>query len=190
MASFDRAEMEEMVARWLEANRLAEENKDWSQIGSFYTDDANYGWAMGHDFEVVVQGRDEIERVVLGVEMVGFDQDEWMYPYPRIVLDEVQGEVCGFWRQIAGGKPRPDGSVYEVNGIGGSWMRYAGDFKWSWQRDFFDSGNMTALFAEMQANGDLPPGLTKRFEDQAKNPERADYYYPRGKGPIPQWPED
>jgi len=192
MPAFDRAEMDEMIVRWLEANRLAEENKDWSQIGSFYTADANYGWVSGPDNETLVVGRDEIQRVVLGVAMEGFDEDEWTYPYPRILVDSKIGEVVGFWRQVAGGVRRPDGTLYEVAGLGGSWMRYAGDFKWSWQRDFFDYANMQSLFAEMAANGDLPPGLSKMMSQRKNdpNPERPPWSFARGQSPIPQWPED
>ena len=33
--------------------------------------------------------------------------------------------------------------------MGGPWFRYAGNYKWSWQRDFFDFGNAMALFMEL-----------------------------------------
>ena len=45
-------------------------------------------------------------------------------------------------------------------GIGGSWFRYAGDWHWGWQRDFFDMGNATALFVEMIRDGTLSAGMT------------------------------
>ena len=91
-------------------------------------------------------GRDEIRDFALGMEMGGLDG--WTYPYQKVLIDEHQGEVIGLWKQVADAK-RPDGSAYEVAGLGGSWFRYAGNWQWSWQRDFFDFGNATALFVEM-----------------------------------------
>ena len=33
---------------------------------------------------------------------------------------------------------REDGSVIDVPGVGCSWFKYGGDYKWKWQRDVFD----------------------------------------------------
>ncbi|MBB6549508.1 hypothetical protein [Nonomuraea rubra] len=43
--------------------------------------------------------------------------------------------MVGFWKQLADAR-RPDGSPYEVPGIGGSRFRYGGGFRWSRQRDW------------------------------------------------------
>ncbi|WP_345147519.1 hypothetical protein [Nonomuraea rubra] len=59
----------------------------------------------------------------------------WSYPYQSILIDERQGQVVGFWKQLADAR-RPDGSPYEVPGIGGSRFRYGGGFRWSRQRDW------------------------------------------------------
>ena len=71
---------------------------------------------------------------------------------------------------------------YEIAGLGGSWFRYAGDFQWSWQRDFFDVGNATATFIEMINAGVLTAGMQKRLEkvDVGPAPARS---LPGGSGP-------
>ena len=45
--------------------------------------------------------------------------DGWTYPYQKVLIDEHQGEVIGLWKQVADAK-RPDGSPYEVAGLGGA----------------------------------------------------------------------
>lgn len=166
MAAFPRSELEEMVERWLEANRKAEKEGNWPKhLGPMYTDDAEYRWNMGENEEFVARSRKQIEEWALGVQMEGFEQ--WQYPYDRILIDEKQGEVVGFWRQVAPAK-RDDGSSYEVEGVGGSWFRYAGDYKWDWQRDFFDLGNVKALLFELAADGKLDPAVKKKIGQLAK----------------------
>ena len=123
MAPFRRAELEEMVQRWLDANRRCEQAGDWRPLAAMYTADATYGWNMGPGEEFMVAGRDQIRDIALALEMGGLDG--WSYPYQRVLIDDVQGEVVGFWKQVAGAA-RPDGSHYEVAGIGGSWFRYGG----------------------------------------------------------------
>ena len=166
MAQYPRAELEEMVERWLAANRNAEKEGNWPKyLGAMYTDNAEYRWNMGPNEEFVARGRKQIEEWALGAQMEGFE--EWRYPYHRILIDEKQGEVIGFWKQIAPAK-REDGSSYEVEGIGGSWFRYAGDFKWNWQRDFFDLGNVKALLFELAADGKLDLAVKQKISRLAK----------------------
>ena len=90
-----------------------------------------------------------------GLEMSGLEG--WTYPYQKVLIDDQQGEVLGLWKQIAD-STRADGSHYEIAGLGGSWFRYAGNFQWSWQRDFFDVGNAAATFMAMIRDGSLLPG--------------------------------
>ncbi len=166
MAGYPRAELEEMVQRWLEANRKAEQDGDWAKhLGAMYTDDAEYRWNIGPNEEFVARGRKQIEEWALGAQMEGFEK--WQYPYGKIIIDEKLGEVIGFWTQVAPAK-RSDGSNYEVAGIGGSWFRYAGDFKWGWQRDFFDLGNVKALLFELAADGQLDPEVRNKISKLAK----------------------
>ena len=125
----------------------------------------------------------QIREYALGYEMEGLGG--WVYPYQHVLIDEAQGEVLGLWRQIADAT-RPDGSHYEIAGLGGSWFHYAGDFKWSWQRDFFDVGNATATFIEMINAGVLTPGMTKRME-KATSGTRQPGHYPVGQAPVGLW---
>ncbi|CAI8860901.1 hypothetical protein [Methylocaldum szegediense] len=166
MPAYPREELEEMVERWLAANRRAERDGNWTEhLGRMYTEDAEYGWNMGPNHEFLAKGRKQIEDWALGAHMEGFEK--WRYPYDKILIDEKQGEVIGFWRQIAPVK-RNDGSDYQVAGIGGSWFRYGGDYKWCWQRDFFDLGNVKAMFMELAADGKLAPSVKQRLRKLAR----------------------
>jgi len=183
MAAFPRAELEEMVQRWLDANRRCEEQGDWRPLAEMYTPDATYGWNMGPGEEFMVAGRDQIRDIALALEMGGLDG--WSYPYQRVLIDDAQGEVVGFWKQVAGAT-RPGGGRYEVAGIGGSWFRYAGNWQWDWQRDFFDLGNVTSLFVEMIKADALSEGMKKRME-RAVSGAKLPGHYPLGGGPVPLW---
>src|SRR5436309_1580116 len=79
MPAFPRAELDEMVERWLEANRVAEEAGDWKPMADLYTPDATYGWNFGPNEEFMAVGREEIREIALGLEMAGLDG--WTYPY-------------------------------------------------------------------------------------------------------------
>jgi hypothetical protein len=183
MPAYDRSELEEMVERWLETNRQAQELGNWQQLGEMFTPDATYGWNIGPREEFMAVGRDEIRRVAVGMEMVGLEG--WTYPYQKVLIDERLGEVVGFWKQIADAK-RPDGSRYEVAGLGGSWFRYAGNWQWSWQRDFFDFGNVTALFIEMMQAGVLSDGMKNRM-DRSLSQKDLPGHYPVGGAPVDLW---
>ncbi len=156
MPAFAYEELEEMVQRWLETNRRAQEAGDWRPMAEMYTEDATYGWNIGPHEEFMAVGRDEIRDIALGLEMGGLDG--WTYPYQKVLIDPKQGEVIGLWKQVAD-STRPDGSPYVIAGLGGSWFRYAGNWQWSWQRDFFDVGNATSLFIEMIKADALSDGM-------------------------------
>ncbi len=161
MPAFPRDEIEEMVRRWVAANDEAGRSGDWSKMSAFYTEDAIYSWNNGANWEFVARNRQQIHDWVFGTEMAGLEH--WTYPYVRTLIDDQKGEFIGIWRQVA---PLldPDGVRYEINGTGGSWFRYAGGFKWSWQRDFFDHANAGAVFGAMLKNGQL----TERMQDRMK----------------------
>ena len=183
MPAFPRAELDEMVQRWLAANRRCEQDGDWRPLAQMYTPDATYGWNMGPAEEFMVSGRDQIRDIALALEMGGLDG--WSYPYQKVLIDDVQGEVVGFWKQVAGAR-RPDGGRYEVAGIGGSWFRYGGGWQWSWQRDFFDLANATALFIEMIKVDVLSEGMRRRM-DRSVSGQPLPGHYPLGTGPAPLW---
>jgi len=149
------------MKRWLEANKAAEKRGDWSQMAELYTEDAEYTWNLGPNEEFVARGREEIRKWALGTEMEGLDG--WTYPYLKVLIDDKEGEIVAFWKQISPIK-KPDGSNVEVKGVGGSWFRYGGDYKWCWQRDFFDLGNVMAVFMELMQNGQLSDAMKRRVE--------------------------
>lgn len=167
MPAFPRQELEEMMRRWVAANDEAGVTGDWAPMADFYTSDAIYSWNNGSKYEFVARGKTEILDWVFGTEMEGLGK--WSYPYVRVLIDEAQGEIVGFWRQLAP-LERPDGSIYEIAGTGGSWFRYAGDYKWSWQRDFFDHANAGALFGELMQNGQLTEAMQARMKKGSNMP--------------------
>jgi hypothetical protein len=112
----------------------------------------------GEKWEFAAQGRQQIHDWVFGTEMVGLEH--WVYPYVRTLIDDQKGEIIGIWRQIAPDKDT-DGNHYEIAGTGGSWFRYAGNFQWSWQRDFFDHANAGVVFGAMMKNDQLTPERMK-----------------------------
>lgn len=170
-----------MVERWLEHNKRAHEQGDWHLLSEMFTLDATYGWNLGPSEEFMAVGREEIHDFAVGMEMVGLES--WSYPYQKVIIDERQGEVVGFWKQIADVE-RPDGSPYEVAGFAGSWFRYAGNWQWSWQRDFFDFGNVTALFVEMMKAEALSDEMRARLGSTG-GPRRG--HYPIGESPVGMW---
>ncbi len=167
MASFPREELEEMVRRWVAANAESGRTGDWSKMSVFYTDDALYSWNNGAGWEFVARGAVQIHDWVFGTEMAGLEH--WVYPYVRTLIDDRRGEVLGIWRQVAPEKD-PNGVPYEIAGTGGSWFRYAGDFKWCWQRDFFDHTNAGAVFGAMAKNQQLTPKMLERMQKGSKTP--------------------
>ncbi len=182
--AFDRSELDEMVERWLQANRDGEKAGNWRNLAEFYTPDATYGWNYGPDHDFMAVGRDEIRDIAIGFEMDGLDG--WTYPYQSWVIDETTGDMLGLWKQVFEGT-RADGTNYALNGIQGSWFKYGGDFQFRWQRDFFDYGNVVALFMEMITDGVLTDGMSARMNRVANAEEPLPGWYPLGKTPVPMW---
>ena len=181
MPSLPREQLENWVQRWLEANRLAEKEGNWKPLADFYADDATYGWNIGPKEDVMCVGIGEIRDVALGLEMEGLDN--WRYPYQRVLIDDKQGEIVGFWKQVA---VDADGSETEIYGIGGSWFRLDANGKIEWQRDFFDFGLVQALYLRLMKDGKLSAGMQKRIERSLAG-EKLPGYYPLGQAPVPIW---
>ena len=179
MASFERAELEDWVERWLEVNRTAEREGDWKPLADFYADEATYGWNIGPKEDVMCVGIDEIRNIALGLEMEGLQ--DWQYPYQKVIIDDKQGEIVGFWKQVV---VDGDGGSQEIYGIGGSWFRLNADAKIEWQRDFFDFGHVQKAFVKLIESGDLTPTMQKRIERSIAG-EKLPGYYPLGESPVP-----
>ena len=180
MPAFPREELEEMMRRWVAANDDAGKTGDWSKMPEFFTEDAVYSWNTGPNWEFVANGRKQIADWAFGTEMSGLEK--WTYPYVRTLIDDQKGEIIGIWRQVAPVED-PEGQPYEIRGTGGSWFRYAGEFKWEWQRDFFDHGNAGAVFGAMAKNSQLTPRMIERMKKGSKMPgwtRRSEYDWMAG----------
>ena len=167
MTAFPRDEMEEMIRRWVAANDEAGRTGDWSKMPEFFTEDAIYSWTNGPKTDFVAKGRKQIAEWAFGTEMSGLEK--WTYPYVRTLIDSEKGEFIGIWRQVAPVND-PDGVPYEIRGTGGSWFRYAGDYKWAWQRDFFDHGCAGHTFMKMAQNGHLSDRMIERMKKGSNMP--------------------
>jgi hypothetical protein len=181
MPSLPREHLDKWVEQWLETNRECERKGDWKPLADFYTDDATYGWNIGPKEDVMCVGKDEITDVALGLEMEGLEN--WVYEYQKVLVDDKQGEVVGFWKQIVN---KSDGTQGEIYGIGGSWFRLNSDLLIEWQRDFFDFGHVAYMFGQLIGSGDLSEGMQKRIQ-RATAGEKVPGYYPLGKAPVPIW---
>jgi hypothetical protein len=181
MPSFAREQLDDWVERWLEANREAERTGDWKPLADFYSDDATYGWNIGPKEDVMTIGIGEIRDIALGSEMDGLEG--WKYPYQKVIVDDKQGEIVGFWKQVV---TDGEGDEQEIYGIGGSWFRLNADCKVEWQRDFFDFGHVQKLYLDLMTNGKLSKGMQERIERSLAG-EKLPGYYPLGKTPVPLW---
>ncbi|MBB5167879.1 nuclear transport factor 2 family protein [Mycobacterium sp. AZCC_0083] len=181
MPSLPREHLDKWVEQWLETNRECERKGDWKPLADFYTDDATYGWNIGPKEDVMCVGKDEIRDVALGLEMEGLEN--WVYEYQKVLVDDKQGEVVGFWKQIVN---KTDGTQGEIYGIGGSWFRLNSDLLIEWQRDFFDFGHVAYMFGQLIGSGDLSDGMQKRIQ-RATAGGKVPGYYPLGKAPVPIW---
>jgi hypothetical protein len=181
MPSLPREDLDKWVEEWLETNRECERKGDWKPLAEFYTDDATYGWNIGPKEDVMCVGKDEIRDVALGLEMEGLEN--WVYEYQKVLVDEKQGEIVGFWKQIVN---KSDGSTDEIYGIGGSWFRLNDNLKIEWQRDFFDFGHVAYMFGKLIGSGDLSDGMQKRIERSMAG-EKLPGYYPLGQAPAKIW---
>ena len=176
-----RNELEAWSDRWLKANQEAEKAGDWKPLADFYTEDATYGWNIGPKEDVMCVGRDEIRDVALGLEMEGLEN--WVYEYQRVLIDEKQNEIVGFWKQVA---TDSDGKSQEIYGIGGSWFRLNDHGLIEWQRDFFDFGHVQKAFLKLIESGDLTPTMQKRIERSLAG-DKLPGYYPLGEAPVKIW---
>lgn len=182
MTTYSRQEIEATVDDWLAENKRCEATGDWRPLVRFYTDDASYGWNCGQAGDFMANGIDEIRDLAIGQEMDGLIG--WSYQYQQVLVDEKAGQVIGLWKQWGGRKD--DGTPHEVYGIGGSWFRYGGHGKWSWQRDFMDWGHVEQLFIKLYREDKLTPHMKQRMRDLA-GPDPVPGHYPLHQTPVPLW---
>ncbi|MCW2766551.1 MAG: hypothetical protein JWO11_2510 [Nocardioides sp.] len=187
-AKCTRAQMNAFWERWLEVNRLAEREQDWSHLAAFYAEDATYGWMYTPDEHFMAVGRDQIRDWALRNEMAGMEG--WHYDYVSTVMDDSNGMVIGFWKQKAGLTDDATGQEYEVQGIGGSWFGLAptgpdGALEIAWQRDWFDLGSTAHTYLQIMGSGKAPQGLVDRMHQNSK--EQPGHFRPEDL-PSTVWP--
>ena len=73
MAGYSRDELDEMVERWLDANKQCEAQGDWRPLADMFTEDATYGWNLGPKEDFMSVGREEIRDHAHSREMGGLD---------------------------------------------------------------------------------------------------------------------
>jgi hypothetical protein len=157
------------------ANDEAGRTGDWSKMSQFYTEDAIYSWNNGQNWEFVATRPQADPRV-------GVRQRDGR---PRALGLSVRAHAD---RRPEGRDPRrlaPDrarqgrrGQAVRDRGHGGSWFRYAGNFQWDWQRDFFDHINAGTVFGAMMKNNQLKPKMVERLQKGSKMPgwtRRSDF---------------
>ena len=182
MPAYPRAELEEMVERWLQANRDAEAAGDWKPMAELYTPDATYGWNYGPDTDFMAVGRERDPRAGprrrdgrprrLAVPVPGDPHRRGQGPGRRLLEAGRRRHPCRR-PPLRGGRHRRQ------------WFRYGGDLQWSWQRDWFDFGNAAALFMEMMSDGKLSDGMTARMHRSMKADRPG--YYPAFEAPVQLW---
>lgn len=143
MAEFTRTkeEVKELFDRWLEANREAEEKRDWSALADYYADDATYQYTMGKAGLRVARGKDEVRRLVMERDMEGFDG--WTFPYEWVVIDGDK-VMTKWWNQMP--VTKEDGTPYRVVGV--SCIRLNNDLKIQEMHDCFDAEALFQMVRE------------------------------------------
>jgi hypothetical protein len=66
-------------------------------------------------------------------------------------------------------------------------LRYAGNYKWDWQRDFLDWGNMVALFTEMAKDGVLEGRIDQLVAEALSGETKPGYFTPISSSPVGLW---
>lgn len=114
MPEFERSkqEVKAMMDRFIEANRKAEETRDWSGLADFYAEDCEYQYTMGEQGTRVCRGREAVRQYVMGKDMIGFE--DWVFPYDWVVIDGNR-VMTKWWNQAP--QKRDDGTPYRVVGM-------------------------------------------------------------------------
>ena len=109
MAAYPRAELEEMVQRWLAANVKSQTEGNWRYLADYFTEDAYYCWDIpGGLYQA--KGRENIRATCMGDAMDPYQG--WTYPYLKIVIDEKS--VCRIERFFLFQTPYKNKSLNEA----------------------------------------------------------------------------
>ena len=89
----------------------------------------------------------------------------WEYPYDAVLIDEKQGEVVAFWRQVAPGDARRRHALRDRAASAARGSATPATTSGRWQRDFFDFGNAMALLHGADPGRQAQrAGMQKRIE--------------------------
>ncbi|MBI4953418.1 MAG: nuclear transport factor 2 family protein [Myxococcales bacterium] len=135
-----------MTERWLKANKEAEARRDWSVLMPFYAEAATYCYTIGAFGRREARGFDEVRRLVMDRDMVGFDG--WTFPYDWLVIDG--DKIMTKWHMVPPFK-RKDGTAYRVLGM--SAIRIDNDLKIVEMEDSMDIAAFFALVDELRRDG-------------------------------------
>ena len=127
-------------------------------------------------------GIDEIRDIALGLEMEGLEN--WQYPYQKVIIDDKQGEIVGFWKQV----------VIDGDGAQSGDLRHRRQLVPAERRR--QDRMATRLLRLRPRAGAVPgpdegreavsKGMQKRIERSLAG-EKLPGYYPLGKAPVPIW---
>jgi ketosteroid isomerase-like protein len=148
MSEFKRSEKEvrEVMGRFVETSRRAEDTGDWAALADFFAEDAEYRYTMGSHGMRVARGREEVRRLVMQRDMMGFDG--WRFPYDTVAVDGA--EVITRWWNEAPAK-HEDGSPYRI--IGNSNIRLNDALEIVDMHDNFDLDALLAMVRKLNQLG-------------------------------------
>ena len=136
------------VERFIAANRLAEQRRDWTVLGEFYAEDAYYHYDTGVG-RTEARGPDEICRLVLVRDQLGWLN--WSFPFEGFAVNGDRA-YTRWWNRGPG--KRPDGSFFQVMGM--SAIRFDEGLLFHEQIDLFDLGVLVKLMDEIPDDLLLP----------------------------------
>ncbi len=148
--SHSRDEVQALFDRWIADNKKCEAERDWSRLADYYADDAVYQYSMGAAGLRVAQGKQEIRRLVMQRDMLGFEG--WSFPYEWVVIDGDK-VMTKWWNQAP--VNHDDGTPYRVIGV--SCIRLNDDLKIQEMHDVFDLAALLAMVK--QANRKQKAGI-------------------------------
>jgi ketosteroid isomerase-like protein len=127
----DRAEIEATMARYLDLRRRidAGEERGWTGIADFFTDDCVYIDPAWGRVEGIAALREFLDESMRGLE-------DWTFPVEFVAIEGDQ--VVVKWTQVT--PPGPDGTRYRQSGY--STLLYAGDGRFSYEEDLLNMAHV------------------------------------------------
>lgn len=161
MSEFTRSrdEVKALMQRFVATSDRCAQTRDWRPLADFYAEDAVYLYTMGAAGTRVARGREEVRRLVMERDMLGFDG--WTFPYDWICIDGDK-VITKWWNQAPA--LRSDGSPYRI--VGNSNIRLNPALEIVEMHDNFDLAALLAMVQKLNREG-----LTKIHIPQADEAE-------------------